>query len=89
VGFAVYLLLRSGNFVFLATPANIDILNPFAAAAVGLLVGLFSDRVLKMFDGLVGTKLTAAEPNNTGQVNALQVENTVTKHVANPAPGQQ
>jgi len=54
-GFAVYLLVRSGNFVFLATPAaNIDILNPYSAAAVGLLAGLFSGRALKALGGMVG-----------------------------------
>ncbi len=53
-GFAVYLLVRSGNFVFLASPAaNIDILNPYSAAAVGMLVGLFSDRAFKAIDGAI------------------------------------
>ncbi|CAN5855861.1 hypothetical protein BH11PSE3_BH11PSE3_32590 [soil metagenome] len=86
VGFAVYLLLRSGNFVFLATPASIDILNPFAAAAVGLLVGLFSDRVLKMLDNFIGTKLpnpVAAAPG-TAQVNVMQAEKTVTTQTTSP-----
>lgn len=84
VGFAVYLLLRSGNFVSLASPANIDILNPFAAAAMGLLVGLFSDRVLRLLDGLVGTKLLAATPGQPGtaQVNVVQAEKTVTTQTA-------
>jgi len=39
----------------LATPAaNIDILNPYSAAAVGLLAGLFSGRALKALGGMVG-----------------------------------
>lgn len=84
VGFAVYLLLRSGNFVFLATPASIDILNPFAAAAMGLLVGLFSDRVLKLLDGFIGTKLPALAGTGTSQVNVMQAEKTVTTQTTSP-----
>ena len=55
-GYAVYLLVRSGNFVFLAAPsANIDILNPYSAAAVGMLAGLFSERAFKLLDGAIKT----------------------------------
>lgn len=46
-GFAVYMLLRGGNFVFFIKAANVDALNPFSAAAAGLLVGLFTERALK------------------------------------------
>lgn len=53
-GFAVYLLLRSGSFVSLTAPVNVDILNPFSAAAVGMLVGLFSDKAFKLIDSLFG-----------------------------------
>jgi hypothetical protein len=53
-GFAVYILMRSGNFVFLTGDAShIDILNPFTAGAVGFLVGLFKDRVFGLLDGVV------------------------------------
>lgn len=55
-GFAVYMLLRSGNFVSLATPVNVDILNPFSAGAVGMMVGLFSDKAFSLVDGVFGSK---------------------------------
>lgn len=60
-GFAVYLLLRGGNVVFFAPGAGqIDILNPFTAAAAGFLVGLFSDKAFRMLDGVVATGQTGA-----------------------------
>lgn len=53
-GFAVYLIIRSGNFAFLSVPVtNIDILNPYSAAAVGMLVGLFGERVFRSLDGVL------------------------------------
>jgi len=59
-GFAVYLILRSGNFVFLTGPSNIDILNPYSAAAIGMIAGLFSERLLRVVDGFVGAKPATA-----------------------------
>jgi hypothetical protein len=56
-GFAVYMLLRSGSFVSLATPLNVDILNPFSAGAVGMMVGLFSDKAFTLVDSVFGSKL--------------------------------
>lgn len=55
-GFAVYMLLRGGNFVSLPTPANVDILNPFSAGAVGMMVGLFSDKAFALVDSVFGPK---------------------------------
>lgn len=53
-GFVVYILVRSGNFVFLTgDAAHVDILNPFTTGAVGFLVGLFKDRAFGLLDGAV------------------------------------
>jgi hypothetical protein len=53
-GFVVYILVRSGNFVFLTgDAAHVDILNPFTTGAVGFLVGLFKDRAFGLLDGVV------------------------------------
>ena len=57
-GFGVYLLLRSGNFVSLTNSVNVDILNPFSAGAVGMLVGLFSDKAFRLVDGLFGASMS-------------------------------
>ena len=65
-GFAVYILLRGGNFVFFTGPATIDILNPFTAATVGLLVGLFKDRAFGLIDGVVAT----SQPSTATQTAA-------------------
>jgi len=52
-GFAVYVLLRGGNFVFFSSTSVIDVLNPFSAAAAGFLVGLYSERVFKFLERTV------------------------------------
>lgn len=62
-GFAVYILLRGGNFVFFTGGTSIDILNPFTAAAVGLLVGLFNEKAF----GLLGNAMPATLPTNAQQ----------------------
>jgi hypothetical protein len=49
-------LLRSGNFVSLATPVNVDILNPFSAGAVGMMVGLFCDKAFSLVDSVFASK---------------------------------
>lgn len=49
-GFAVYMLLRGGNLVFFTNATKVDALNPFSAAAAGLLVGLFSKRALEAIE---------------------------------------
>jgi hypothetical protein len=63
-GFVVYILVRSGNFVFLTGDAShVDILNPFTTGAVGFLVGLFKDRAFGLLDGVVRAPVNGA----TGQ----------------------
>lgn len=52
-GFAVYVLLRGGNFVFFSGASVMDVLNPFSAAAAGFLVGLYSERVFKFLERTV------------------------------------
>jgi hypothetical protein len=52
-GFAVYVLLRGGNFVFFSGASVMDVLNPFSAAAAGFLVGLYSERVFKFLEHTV------------------------------------
>jgi len=53
-GFAVYILMRSGTFVFVTGDSpQVDIMNPFTAGAVGFLVGLFKDRAFGLLDGVV------------------------------------
>lgn len=54
-GFAVYIVMRSGNFVFLAVPetTHVDILNPFTTGAVGFFAGLFNDRAFALMDAIV------------------------------------
>ena len=71
-GFAVYILMRGGNFVFVsgAGAAPIDVLNPFTAGAVGFLVGLFNDRVFGLLDGVVRKPAPAATPPATPQAGA-------------------
>ena len=59
-GFAIYLLLRGGNFVFFTGSVGTDILNPFTAAAVGLLVGLFNDKAFALLGKAMPTGLSPA-----------------------------
>lgn len=86
-GFAVYLLLRSGNFASLTGSANIDILNPFSAGAVGMLVGLFSERVFRLVDGLVGARIDAASGDPSGKrVIVAETSKVTAASAAAPAP---
>jgi hypothetical protein len=61
LGFAVYLLIKGGHFVFFTgtnTPSSVegrlvnDNLNPFSAALAGFLVGLFKDQAVGLFGGV-------------------------------------
>jgi hypothetical protein len=76
-GFAVYLVLRSGNFASLTGSANIDILNPFSAGAVGMAVGLFSERVFRLVDGLVGSRMGDAADKRVVVAEESKVTATV------------
>lgn len=61
-GFAVYVLLRGGNFVFFSGASVMDVLNPFSAAAAGFLVGLYSERVFKFLERTVpGTQQPSSQ----------------------------
>ena len=61
-GFAVYVLLRGGNFVFFSGASVMDVLNPFSAAAAGFLVGLYSERVFKFLERTVpGTQQSSSQ----------------------------
>ncbi len=56
-GFAVYTCCcEAVTSVSLATPVNVDILNPFSAGAVGMMVGLFSDKAFALVDSVFGPK---------------------------------
>lgn len=69
-GFVVYILVRSGNFVFLTGDAtHVDILNPFTTGAVGFLVGLFKDRAFGLLDGVVRAPANGA-PDQTSAAKA-------------------
>jgi hypothetical protein len=59
-GFAIFLLLRGGNFVFFTGSVGTDILNPFTAAAVGLLVGLFNDKAFALLGKAMPDSLSPA-----------------------------
>jgi len=61
LGFAVYLLIKGGHFVFFTgttTPSPADgpvvndNLNPYSAALAGFLVGLFKDQAVGLFGGV-------------------------------------
>lgn len=61
LGFAVYLLIKGGHFVFFTgttTPSPVDgpvmndNLNPFSTALAGFLVGLFKDQAVGLFGGV-------------------------------------
>ena len=52
-GYAVYLLLRGGHFVFFTSGTNVDVLNPFTAGAASLLVGLYCERAFGMLSAAI------------------------------------
>lgn len=82
-GFAVYILMRSGTFVFVTGDSpQIDIMNPFTAGAVGFLVGLFKDRAFGLLDGVVRQP---APPPGTPAEGAAKVAATATLAAARVA----
>lgn len=97
-GFAIYLLLRGGNFVFFTSSAAVDILNPFTAATVGLLVGLFNDRAFALLgkampDSLSPVATEAVQTATKAQTDAVAAAKKVHEDLAAAAgkapPGPQ
>ena len=95
-GFVVYILVRSGNFVFLTGDAShVDILNPFTTGSVGFLVGLFKDRAFGLLDNVVRAPANGAPgPDPAAKTAALAtartaLEQATTKVKANAPDGPQ
>lgn len=78
LGFAVYLLIKGGHFVFFIGtttgspvdgPVINDNLNPYSAALAGFLVGLFKDQAVGLFGG-VFSEASKVPANNPAEKKA-------------------